>query len=85
VTEAAAALKRLGARSVYCCASHALLSGPAIDRLMASPIEELAVTNTILLPDAKRYDRLVVLSVGSLLATAIANTHSDRSVSSLFD
>jgi ribose-phosphate pyrophosphokinase len=85
VTEAAAALKRLGARSVYCCASHALLSGPAIERLMASPIEELAVTNTISLPDHKRYDRLVVLSVGSLLATAIANTHSDKSVSSLFD
>jgi ribose-phosphate pyrophosphokinase len=85
VTEAAAALKRLGARRVYCCASHALLSGPAIERLMASPIEELAVTNTIFLPDAKRYERLVVLSVGSLLATAIANTHSDKSVSSLFD
>ena len=85
VTEAAAALKRLGARRVYCCASHALLSGPAIARLMASPIEELAVTNTIGLPDAKRYERLVVLSVGSLLATAIANTHSDKSVSSLFD
>ncbi len=85
VTEAASALKRLGARSVYCCASHALLSGPAIERLMASPIEELAVTNTISLSDQKRYDRLVVLSVGSLLATAIANTHSDKSVSSLFD
>jgi len=85
VTEAAAALKRLGARSVYCCASHALLSGPAIDRLKASPIEELAVTNTIGLPEDKKFDRLVVLSVGSLLATAIANTHSDKSVSSLFD
>jgi len=85
VAEAAAALKRLGARSVYCCASHALLSGPALDRLKASPIEELAVTNTIRLPDEKRYDRLVVLSVGNLLATAIANTHSDKSVSSLFD
>jgi len=85
VTEAAAALKRLGAKKVYCCASHALLSGPALERLKASPIEELAVTNTIRLPDAKRYERLVVLSVGNLLATAIANTHSDKSVSSLFD
>ena len=85
VTEAAAALKRLGARRVYCCASHGLLSGPAIERLMASPIEELAVTNTIALPDTKRFERLVVLSVGSLLATAIANTHGDKSVSSLFD
>ena len=85
VTEAALALKRLGARAVYCCATHALLSGPAVERLKASPIEELAVANTIALPDGKRFDRMVVLSVGSLLATAIANTHSDKSVSSLFD
>jgi len=85
VTEAAAALKRLGARSVYCCATHALLSGPAVERLKASPIEELAVANTIALPESKRFDRMVVLSVGNLLATAIANTHSDKSVSSLFD
>jgi ribose-phosphate pyrophosphokinase len=85
VTEAAAALKRLGARAVYCCATHALLSGPAVERLRASPIEELAVANTIALPESKRYDRMVVLSVGNLLATAIANTHSDKSVSSLFD
>ena len=85
VTEAAAALKRLGARSVYCCATHALLSGPAVERLKASPIEELAVANTIALPESKKFDRMVVLSVGSLLATAIANTHSDKSVSSLFD
>jgi ribose-phosphate pyrophosphokinase len=85
VTEAAAALKRLGARTVYCCATHALLSGPALDRLQAAPIEELAVANTIAVPESKRFDRMVVLSVGSLLATAIANTHSDKSVSSLFD
>ena len=85
VTEAAAALKRLGARAVYCCATHALLSGPAVERLKASPIEELAVTNTIALPEEKRFDRMVVLSVVNLLATAIANTHSDKSVSSLFD
>ena len=85
VTEAAAALKRLGARAIYCCATHALLSGPAVERLKASPIEELAVANTIAVAPEKRFDRLVVLSVGSLLATAIANTHSDKSVSSLFD
>jgi len=85
VSEAAAALKRLGARKVFCCATHALLSGPAVERLKASPIEELAVANTIALPESKKFDRMVVLSVGSLLATAIANTHSDKSVSSLFD
>jgi ribose-phosphate pyrophosphokinase len=66
-------------------ASHALLSGPALERLQRAPIEELAVSNTIVLPAAKRFEKLVVLSVGNLLATAIANTHSDKSVSSLFD
>jgi ribose-phosphate pyrophosphokinase len=85
VTEAAAALKRLGARRIHVCATHAVLSGPAIERLSAAPVEEVAVTNTISLPDGKRFDRLVVLSVGTLLAKAIANTHKDKSVSSLFD
>ncbi len=83
--EAARALKRLGGREIYACASHALLSGPALDRLSASPITELAVTNTIRVPDERRYDRLKVLSIAPLLAQAIRNTHSDQSVSSLFD
>ncbi len=85
VTEAAKALKRLGARNVYVCATHALLSGPAVDRLKDAPIEEIAVTNTINLPAERKFDRLKILSVGSLLAKAIANTHRDKSVSSLFD
>ena len=85
VTEAAKALKRLGAQRIFVCATHALLSGPAVERLSQSPIEEVAVTNTIALPDSRRFDRLTVLSVGGLLAKAIANTHRDKSVSSLFD
>ncbi|MEK6768112.1 MAG: ribose-phosphate pyrophosphokinase [Gemmatimonadota bacterium] len=85
VSEAAKALKRLGARNIYVCATHALLSGPAVERLSEAPITEVAVTNTIALPDSRKFERLVVLSVGSLLATAIANTHRDKSVSSLFD
>jgi ribose-phosphate pyrophosphokinase len=85
MSEAILALKRLGAREVYCCASHALLSGPAIDRLSAAPLTELAVTNTIRLADGKQFDRLKVLSVAPLLAKAIRYTHSDQSVSSLFD
>ena len=85
MSEAVMALKRLGAREVYCCASHALLSGPAIDRLSAAPLTELAVTNTIRLADGKQFDRLKVLSVAPLLAKAIRYTHSDQSVSSLFD
>lgn len=79
------ALKRLGAREVYCCASHALLSGPAVDRLAASEATEVAVTNTIMIPEERRFDTLKVLSVAPLLAKAIRFTHSDQSVSSLFD
>jgi ribose-phosphate pyrophosphokinase len=85
VSEAAKALKRFGARNVYVCATHALLSGPAIQRLQEAPIEEVAVANTIALPDGKKFSRLTVLSVGSVLAKAIANTHRDKSVSSLFE
>jgi ribose-phosphate pyrophosphokinase len=85
LSEAILALKRLGARDVYCCASHALLSGPAVDRLAASPVSEVAVTNTVLLAPARMFDRLKVLSIAPLLAQAIRYTHSDQSVSSLFD
>jgi ribose-phosphate pyrophosphokinase len=85
MAEAVLALKKLGARDVFCCASHALLSGPAVERLTATPVKEVAVTNTINLPDDKRFDRLTVLSVAPLLARAVRHTHSDESVSSLFE
>jgi len=85
MAEAVNALKRLGAEDVYCCATHALLSGPAVERLSASPVKEVAVTNTIALPAERRFDRLKVLSIAGLLSKAIGYTHSDQSVSSLFD
>jgi ribose-phosphate pyrophosphokinase len=85
MAEAVNALKRLGAKDVYCCATHALLSGPAVDRLSATPVKEVAVTNTIGIPPEKEFDRLAILSVAPLLAKAIKHTHSDQSVSSLFD
>jgi ribose-phosphate pyrophosphokinase len=85
VSEAAKALKRLGARRIYICATHGLLSGPAVERLSSAPIEEVAIANTIYQPEPRRFEKLKVLSVGSLLAKAIANTHRDKSVSSLFD
>lgn len=84
MSEAAHALKRLGARDVYGCASHALLSGPAVDRLSGSPLKEVAVTNTMHIPEERRFDRLQILSIAPLLAQAIRFTHSDQSVSSLF-
>jgi len=85
MSEAARALKRLGARRIYGCASHGVLSGPAVDRLSTAPIEEVAITNTIHLPEERRFPQLKVLSIAPLLAQAIKNTHSDQSVSSLFD
>ncbi len=85
MAEAATALKRLGAREVFCCATHALLSGPAVDRLTACPVTEVAVANTIRLPEERRFERLKVLSIAPLFAQAIRFTHSDQSVSSLFD
>ncbi len=84
MAEAAHALHRLGARTVYCCATHALLSGPAVDRLSSAPIDEVAVTNTRWIPEECRFDRLKILSIAQLLAQAIRFTHSDQSVSSLF-
>ena len=85
ICEAAHALKRLGANSVYACATHALLSGPAVQRLKDSPIVEVAVTDTIQLPPERQFERLVILSVGELLSKAIRYTHAEQSVSSLFE
>src|SRR5919198_3531573 len=85
IAEAAAALKRLGARRIFAFATHALLSGPAIERLRAAPIEEVTVTNTIRIPDEKQFEKLKVLSIASLMAKAIGYEHSNQSVSSLFD
>ena len=85
VTETARALKKLGARDIYICATHGLLSGPAVQRLKEAPIAEVVITDSVVVPEDKRFDRLRVLSVGELLAKAIRFTHSEQSVSSLFD
>lgn len=85
ITEAAAALKRLGAQRVFAFATHALLSGPAVERLRNSPIEEVTVTNTIRLPEDRKFEKLKILSIAGLMAKAIGYEHSNQSVSSLFD
>jgi ribose-phosphate pyrophosphokinase len=85
VTEASRALKKLGAQDIYICATHALLSGPAKARLNDAPIKEVAVTDTIAIPEERRPRQLCVLSVGELLSKAIRFTHAEQSVSSLFD
>ena len=85
VTEAARALKRLGAEQVFVCATHALFSGPAAERLAGAPITEVTVTDTVALTPERRFPQLRILSVGELLSKAIRYTHSEQSVSSLFD
>ena len=85
VSEAARALKRLGANEVYVCATHALLSGPAAQRLREAPITEVTVTDSVAIPPERRFPSLKVLSVGELLSKAIRYTHAEQSVSSLFD
>ncbi len=85
MSQAVHALKRLGARNIYCCATHALLSDPAVQRLQDSPLKELAVSNSIVVPPERQFDRLKILSIAPLLSKAIGYTHSDQSVSSLFD
>jgi ribose-phosphate pyrophosphokinase len=85
VCEASIALKKMGAKDVYVCATHALLSGTARKRLVEAPIKEVAVTNTIMIPEDREFDKLTILSVAELLAKAVRLTHAEQSVSSLFE
>jgi ribose-phosphate pyrophosphokinase len=85
MTSVIGALIDRGAKSVYVAATHPLLSGPAVARLSEAPVTEVVVTNTLYVPDEKKFDKLKVLSVAQLLATAVAHTHSNESVSALFD
>jgi ribose-phosphate pyrophosphokinase len=85
VSEAARALKDLGANDVYVCATHALLSGPAVERLRNAPIKEVTVTDTVHVSEEKMFPQLTILSVGELLSKAVKYIHSEQSVSSLFE
>lgn len=79
------ALLEAGATSVHACASHAVLSGPAIDRIAASRLEELVVTDTIPLREAaQKLSKIKVVSIAGLLAATIENIHMETSVSTLF-
>jgi ribose-phosphate pyrophosphokinase len=85
LTQAAKALKNNGASAIYACATHGVLSGPAIERINNSDIEEIVLTDTIPLGDKEQQTGKVrMLSVANLLAEAIRRIHEDESVSSLF-
>ncbi|SFD01355.1 ribose-phosphate pyrophosphokinase [Bacillus sp. OV322] len=85
ITLAANALMENGATEVYACCTHPVLSGPAIERIQNSTIKELVVTNTISLPEEKKIDKIVELSVATLIGEAIIRVHEEQSVSTLFD
>ncbi len=85
ITLAADALKERGAKEVYACCTHPVLSGPAVERLQHSAIKELIITNTIPLSEENKIDKITQLSVAPLLAEAIIRIHELQSVSVLFD
>jgi ribose-phosphate pyrophosphokinase len=84
ICEGARLLRQEGARQVYACTTHAVFSPPAIERLSNGLFEEVIVTNTIPVPDEKRFPQLMVLSVANLLGETIWRVHEDSSVSSMF-
>ncbi len=84
VVNAANAMGDMGAREVYACCTHGVLSGPAIDRIRTSAIKELVTLNTIPLPAEKRINKITTLSVGDVFAEAIERIYGDISISTLF-
>ncbi len=85
ITVAAQALIDAGAKEVYACCTHALLSKPAIDRINNSVLKEVVCTNTIQLPLAKQSPKLIQLSIANLMAQGILNIIYDKPLSSLFE
>ena len=85
ICNAADALKARGAAGVYACCTHGVLSGPAIERIEKSAIEQLVVLDTIQIPEHKQIDKIQQISVAPIFADAIRRIHEDMSVSKLFD
>jgi ribose-phosphate pyrophosphokinase len=85
LTMAAAKLKERGAKRVFAACTHAILSGPAVERLADSVIDEIAVTDSVPIDKSKQFDRMKILSVGELFGRAIMRIHNEESISLLFD
>ncbi|SHI96831.1 ribose-phosphate pyrophosphokinase [Geosporobacter subterraneus DSM 17957] len=85
ITQGAKALKEFGAKEVYACCTHPVLSGPAIERIESSVIKELIITDTIPLPEEKQLKNIKTLSVAPVFAEAIKRIYENMSVSKLFD
>ncbi len=85
IVQGAKALKDAGAQEIYACCSHGVLSGPAIDRLNASPITELAMLDTINIPEEKMLPIFKMISTAPIFASAIENVYLDRPMSKIYD
>ncbi|MDD7362794.1 MAG: ribose-phosphate pyrophosphokinase [Peptoniphilus sp.] len=85
ICKAAEALKEYGAQNIYGCASHGVLSGPAIERLENSVMKKFLITDTIHLTDDKKIDKIDVISVAPIFADAIRRVNTDQSVSEIFE
>ena len=85
LTEGARALKKFGAKEIYACCTHPVLTDPALSRIAQSEIKELIVTNTIPLPPNKKHNKIKVLSVAPILAETIIRIYNELSVSQLFE
>jgi len=85
IVKAAEALKKNGATAVVVAATHAVLSDPAFEILQSEAVDQVVVTDTLPVPDEKRWDRLTVLSIAPLIARAIHEVFDDGSVTSMFD
>jgi ribose-phosphate pyrophosphokinase len=85
LTMAAAKLKERGAKKVLAACTHAILSGPAVERLASSVIDEIVFTDSVPIDKSKHFDRMKILSVGELFGRAIMRIHNEESISSLFD
>jgi ribose-phosphate pyrophosphokinase len=83
MVEAADALKKYGAKEIYACATHPILSGSAVERIELSSIKELVVTNSLPLPPDKKIDKITVLSIAPLLANTITAVFKEESVSEI--
>ncbi len=84
ICEGAKILREQGARQVYACATHAVFSPPATERLSSGLFEEVIVTNSIPVPEDRRFEQLTVLSVANIIGETIWRIHEDSSVSSMF-
>ncbi len=85
ICQGAKAIKEYGATEIYACCTHAVLSGPAIERIQNSPITKLVMLDTILLPEEKKTEKMEIISTAQLFAAAIENVYLDKPMSKLYE